>query len=161
MAILDQLKLSNAARGKQNSPVQRFRHRLIEAIQVQIDLAKADIADQPLQRTRRKWVKVGAAGEKELRQVPVRVRRWWWKDESGATFVTLKYGATPLELAPGKSAIEVGGLEDLPTKLTLICDAIRAGELDGCRAKIPSFGRASLTKPKGPVALSKHSGAKG
>ena len=48
MAILDQLKLSNVARGKENSPVLRFRRRLIEAIQVQIDLAKADIAGQPL-----------------------------------------------------------------------------------------------------------------
>ena len=161
MAVLDQLKLTNATPRREASPVERFRHRLVDAIQLQIELANADLAGRPLNRTRKRWVKDKATGQKELREIPLRLRRWWWKDASGTIFVSLRYGAKPLELAPGKSAIEVAGLEELPNKLSLVCEAVRAGELDGCRAKVASFGRVPLTKPKGTVSAPKPPATKG
>ena len=161
MAVLDQLKLTNATPRREASPVEHFRRRLVDAIQLQIELANADLSGRPLNRTRRRWVKDKATGQKELREIPVRLRRWWWKDASGTICVSLRYGAKPLELAPGKSAIEVAGLEELPDKLSLVCEAVRAGELDGCRAKVASFGRVPFTKPKGTVSAQKPPGTKG
>lgn len=52
-----------------------------------------------------------------------------WKDDAGTTFVAMKQGARLLEIAPGKRAIEVGPLEDLPGQLA-IRQAVVAGELD-------------------------------
>jgi len=147
MAVLDQFKLTNLAPKRDTSPVGRFRRRLIEALELQVELAKADQAGTQLNRTRPRRVKVGPNGERELRNVPVRLRRWWWKDDAGTTFVTLNYGSKPLEIAPGKKAIEIGKPEDLPSKLTLLCDAVRAGELDGC-AKAATFGRGVIGKTK-------------
>ena len=48
MAVLDQLKLTNATPRREASPVERFRRRLVDAIQLQIELANADLAGRPL-----------------------------------------------------------------------------------------------------------------
>ena len=161
MAVLDQLKLTNATPRREASPVERFRRRLVDAIQLQVELANADLAGRPLSRTRQRWVKDKTTGQKELREIPLRLRRWWWKDASGTIFVSLRYGAKPLELAPGKSAIEVARLEDVLGKLSLVCEAVRAGELDGCRAKVAAFGQVPVTKPRGTTSAPKLPGTKG
>ena len=46
--------------------------------------------------------------------------------------MSLKYGAKPLEIAPGKKVIEIGEIGDLPVKLNILCEAVLAGELDAC-----------------------------
>jgi hypothetical protein len=148
MSILHQFALSNVAPQRDRSPIGRFRRRLVTAVELQIDLANSSISGESVQKTRERWVKNKITGARELKQVPVRVRPWWFKDEAGKVHLKLKYGAKTLELAPGKNAIEVGGPQDLPTKLSLICDAIRAGELDAC-AETLSFGRP-LPKKGGP-----------
>ncbi len=139
MAILDQIRVTSATPQRSASPVARFRRRLAEALELQIELAKADEVGQALTRTRKRWVK-GPSGEKELREKPMRLFRWWWKDENGTIFITLRRGTRPLEMAPGKSAIEIGQIEELPNKLALIRDAVWAGELDAC-ATSANFGR--------------------
>jgi hypothetical protein len=107
MTVLSQFTLTNATPRKDNSPVGRFRRRVSDAISVQIDLAKAEISGEALNRTRQRWVTDPTTGANELKTVSVRVRRWWWQDDAGKTFLTLKYGAKVLEIAPGKSAIEI------------------------------------------------------
>ena len=140
MSILLQFSLSNVTPRKDRSPIGRFRRRLVSAVETQIELANAEIAGENVQRTRERWVKNKINGARELKRVPVRIKPWWFKDEAGAVLLRLKYGAKTLEIAPGKNAIEVGAAQDLPAKLSLICDAIRAGELDAC-AEALSFGR--------------------
>ena len=159
MAVLDQLKITNVTQKKDTSPVGRFRRRLVDALELQIDLAKADGSGVPLNRTRQRWVRNEPDGKKELRQVPVRLRRWWWKDDSGKVFLSLKHGARPLELAPGKKAIEIGSVDELPTKLAILCEAVRAGELDACVPPSP-FGRTAAKKRKPEATPTKASSAK-
>lgn len=130
MAMLDQLKLAEASPKKDRTPLGRCRRRLADALELQIELAKSDSAGTALSRTRRRWVKNDIGG-KELREVPVRVRRWWWRDDAGTTFVAMKHGARVLEIAPGKKAIEVGPADELPSKLAILRQAVIAGELDG------------------------------
>jgi len=147
MAVLDQLRITDASPRRDLSPTGRFRRRLVEALRLQIQLANADSAGVPLNRTRQRWVKTGEKGEKELRQVPVRLRRWWWQDDAGKTYLSLKYGARPLEIAPGKKAIEIGEIGDLPVKLNILCEAVLAGELDAC-ASAASAVRPNPKKEK-------------
>ena len=152
MPVLDQLKLSDASPRKDLSPVAQFRRRLVDALRVQIELAEADKVGVPLNRTRQRWIKNGTNGEKELTHVPVRLRRWWWRDDAGKTYVTLKYGAKPLEIAPGKKAIEIGDIGELSTKLEILCQAVLAGELDACASAIGLARPLPKTDKKSPVA---------
>ena len=71
MSILYQLKITAASPKKDASPIGRFRRRMVEAIDLQIEIANADATGQAFTRTRQKWVKSGTKGEKELRHVPV------------------------------------------------------------------------------------------
>lgn len=159
MAGLDQLKLTAASPLKGASAIDRFRQRMTDAINLQIDIAKADAAGEAFSPLRQKWVKNAATGDKELRNVPIPIRRWWWTDDNGITFVTLKYGAKPIELAPSKNAIKIGTLSELADKLALVREAVRAGELDA-QAKRPPNGR-SVPKPSKAISPpSKGSGAK-
>jgi hypothetical protein len=68
------------------------------------------------------------------------------ENDFGTVQLTLRYGSKPLEIAPGKGAIEIGELASLPAKLELLRDAVKAGELDAC-ADVARFGRRV---PKAP-----------
>ncbi len=152
MSILSQFKIIDARVQKDNSPIARFRRRLAEAIELQIQLAAAEATGQTFRRTRQRWVKNKATGAAELKERLVRVRRWWWANDAGKVCVGLRYGMRPLEVAPGKGAIEVGDLADLPIILASLRDAVRAGELDAC-AEAAKFGRAIPKKaPADPNA---------
>ena len=130
MSIMHQFKLANVTPKKGSSAVERFRHKMTDAIELQIDIAKADAAGQAFTRLQQRWVRTDKNGDKELRNVPIPIRRWWWTDDKGVTYVTVKHNAKPIELAPGKNAIEIGSLAELADKLALLRDAVRAGELD-------------------------------
>jgi hypothetical protein len=140
MSIMQQFKLTSADGRKDTSPIGRFRRRLAKAVELQIDLANAEIAGQPFERTRKHWAHDKATGARELKHLPVRVRPWWQKVDGGRIQLKVRYGAKVLELAPGMNAIELGATTELPTQLSLICDAIRAGELDAC-AGVAASGR--------------------
>jgi hypothetical protein len=48
------------------------------------------------------------------REVPVQLRRWWWIDASnGKTYIQLRYGNKPLDLAKGKPTIELKNVDEL------------------------------------------------
>lgn len=132
MAVLDLLSLSDAAPKRDTSPTGRFRRKIMEAIDLQIAMVEAQAAGTELKRTRNRRVK-NEAGVKELREVPVRLRPWWWTDDAGTTFLSLRHGGRAMAIAPGKTAIEVGAFADLTAKLAILRDAVRAGELDACR----------------------------
>jgi hypothetical protein len=132
MPILDQLNITDLSPKALSSRAERFRRRLISEIDLQIEIAKADAAGETLSLTKKRRIKNKATGLKELKDAPLHLRRWWWRDESGTVYLPLKLGIKTLELAPGKSAIEIGGIEELPAKLALVREAVRAGELDRC-----------------------------
>lgn len=126
MAVLDQLTLSNAVPKRDTSLVGRFRRRLVEAIDLQIAMAEAEATGAEFRRMRGRWVK-NDAGVKKRREVPLRVRKWWWTDDAGVVHMSLRSGRRLLEMAPGKTSIEVGALADLSRKLAILLDAVRGG----------------------------------
>jgi hypothetical protein len=58
-------------------------------------------------------------------------------DPTGAVVLTVRYGAKPIEFAPGKAAIAVGRKEKLISTLETVIAAVEAGELDGCVYRKP------------------------
>ncbi len=54
----------------------------------------------------------------------------WVSDANGKVCLAIKYGARTIELAKGKTAIEVASAEALIAALTTVNEAVLAGELD-------------------------------
>ena len=75
-------------------------------------------------------VKDPETDERVRKEVPLRLRRWWWKDEKGGLMLDVRYGNKRIELAPKKPTIEVGDTDNLVPTLETIKEAVIAGELD-------------------------------
>jgi len=60
----------------------------------------------------------------------VGIKAWWWNGDKGEILLSLFYGSKTLEIAKGKTAIEVAGATELVNVLELIIDAVKNGELD-------------------------------
>ncbi len=156
MSVIDKLtviqnnKLANATHKG------RLRARLVEGLQEQIAAAEAMIKGEPYRRYRDRLIANPETGEKELKSMPVCFRPWYWKDERGQFFVGLRYSNRWLELKPGKSAVEVGAVEELPKVLAKLLEAVNAGELDAVLTKAAEERRAQFaTRKKAKPALVK------
>ncbi len=76
------------------------------------------------------WITDKDTGEKLRKEVPIRMRRWWWSDDTGKVMLEVRYGNKPLELQPGKPTIEIGEQDNLLPVLSTLRQGIVAGELD-------------------------------
>jgi hypothetical protein len=112
-------------------PVIHRRNKLIVRLQQQIAL----VQDPNFTLTRQKWT-TDETGVKQLRELRKRVRAWWRTDPTGAVVLTVRYGAKPIEFAPGKAAIAVGKKEKLVPTIETVILAVEAGELDGVLAQM-------------------------
>ncbi|MDN7804122.1 DUF6641 family protein [Burkholderia gladioli] len=130
MSTLTNLKLVAAKRPGSLPQVVQRRNRLIAKIWEQLELAKAQQAGTSFAPTKFRSVKDAETGERRNVEVQKRVRSWWWTADNGKVCMSIRYGAKTLELAKGKTAIEVGTLEDLIPTLETLKAAVVAGELD-------------------------------
>lgn len=110
-------------------PVMHRRRKLIARLEEQAAMAKAALAGETYESFTDKWVEDPETGVKKKISVPRRIKRWYF-DFNGSVYLEIRYGNRPLELAPGKSAIEVGDKEKLPEVIETLIAAIQAGELD-------------------------------
>jgi tellurite resistance protein len=131
MSTLTSLKLVAAKRPGSLPQIVQRRNRLISKIWEQTELAKAQQAGTAFRPTLFRSVKDAETGERRNVEVQKRVRAWWWTAENGKVCMHVRYGTKTLELAKGKTAIEIGTLDDLIPTLETLKAAVAAGELDG------------------------------
>jgi len=129
MSTLNALKLSTAKKSLNTTPVAHRRNKLGKKLWEQIQLAQAHLAGKQFTTTRFQTVR-DEDGVRRSVEVPKRVRAWWWNSEGGKIALNVRYGARVVELAKGKSTIEVAAPTDLIPTLELIKKAVEAGELD-------------------------------
>ncbi len=129
MPTLNALKLSTAKKSLNTTPVVHRRNKLGKKLWEQIQLAKAHLAGKQFTTTRFQTVR-DEDGVRRSVEVPKRVRAWWWNSDNGKIALNVRYGARVVELAKGKSTIEVAAPTDLIPTLELIKKAVEAGELD-------------------------------
>jgi len=110
--------------------IQLRRNKLSNKLWEQIQLAKSQISGQPFVVTRFRSVKDRDSGLRKQVEMPERVRPWWFVTENGKVCVSIRYGSWTLELAKGKSSVEVGSADELVVALETIKQAVEAGELD-------------------------------
>ena len=129
MSTLNALKLSTAKKSLNTTPVVHRRNKLGKKLWEQIQLAQAHLAGKQFTTTRFQTMR-DEDGVRRSVEVPKRVRAWWWNSEGGKIALNVRYGARVVELAKGKSTIEVAAPTDLIPTLELIKKAVEAGELD-------------------------------
>ena len=142
MSILDQLTLTGKSKQDQfTSPEAHLRNKMVEAIDQQLAAADAMVKGETFQRRAMRWVTDASTGERVRRELPVRFRPWYWRDQSGAYFLNIRYGNRLVELKPDKPAIEVGEAENLVAVLQKVREAVLAGELDKLLKDARATGR--------------------
>ncbi len=130
MSALATLKLVSAKKPQQMPSIQLRRNKLSNKLWEQIQLAKSQISGQPFVVTRFRSVKDRETGLRKQVEMPKRIRPWWFATENGKVCVSIRYGSWSLELAKGKSSVEVGSPDELVMALETIKQAVEAGELD-------------------------------
>ena len=129
MAIFSTLKLVAAKKPTFVSPVQARRNKLSTRLWEQIELAKAQSNGSVFAPTRTKTIR-DEDGNTRTVERSRRIKQWWFVSEAGKVCIAIRYGARVLELAKGKSAIEVATPAELINALETIRSAVDAGELD-------------------------------
>jgi hypothetical protein len=141
MTQLKSLTFAALPRLSAADPVIQRRNKLIVRLQQQIAL----VQDPQFTLTRQKWI-TDENGVKQLRELRKKVRAWWRIDPTGAVVLTVRYGAKPIEFAPGNAAIAVGKKDKLIPTIETVIAAVEAGELDGVLATMSKS--AVMTKGK-------------
>ena len=137
MAIIASLKVTNADRPRQLPVIVQRRNKLINALHDQLELARAEAEGREYLKSRRRHVKNPVTGEYAEAVVSRRPRTWFWTADDGKLYICLRYGTRVLELAKGKSAIEVGEKRQLVPVIEALQQAVAAGEID---AQLTSAG---------------------
>ncbi|MEY4100457.1 MAG: hypothetical protein RL300_1628 [Pseudomonadota bacterium] len=130
MASLATLKLSAAIKPTHISAIQVRRNKLVNRLQEQAELAKAQQAGTQFICTKFRTVVENDTGLRKQVEVAKRVKQWWFVTESGKLALSVRYGARLLELAKGKFAVELASEKDLVPTLEIIKAAVLDGELD-------------------------------
>ena len=129
MTALAALKLTNTRKPTQQPAIIQQRNKLAKRIWEQIELAKAQASGRTFASKRLKSVK-GEDGIRRTVEVAKRVKPWWFVADNGKVCLNIRYGAKLIELAKGKTAIEVANADELLKVLDIVKSAVIDGELD-------------------------------
>ena len=130
MTALANLKLTAARKPRTIPDVIKRRSKLLGKLSEQRELALAHSEGRIYAPKRLRTVRDRDTGDRSVREMPVRIKSWWWTGERGETLLSIHYGSKTLEIAKGKSAIEVASAGDLVSVLDVVITAVQAGELD-------------------------------
>lgn len=130
MSIVSNLKVVAANRPQHQPMIVQRRNKLINRLHDQLELAKAESEGREYLKARRRHVKNPMTGEYVEAIVSRKPRAWYWTDDHGKVYISLRYGTRILELSKGKSAIEVGERRQLAPVIEALKQAVAAGELD-------------------------------
>ena len=144
MGVLDKLKIVALAPKARASVEQVRRVKLVEQLAEQLKLVEATLGGTAYQRSKTVWV-TDDVGNPSKVQRSVKLRQWWTVGTNGAVQFGLRYGAVPLEVKAGMSAIEVTKLADIPLLIKALVQAVDQGELD---AAIDAVTAARKSKGK-------------
>ena len=116
--------------------VAKIPNSKIKSVMNKRDQLKTKLSEQILMATDRsyvptktKWI-TEVDGHVRRVAVPVKVRRWWSDVDGGKIQISLFHKGKPIELEPGKDAIEVSSQNDLVSTLKLLQKSIDLGDFD-------------------------------
>ena len=145
MSFIAKLKLVASKRERNLSPIVVRRNKLAAKIEEQIQLATAQKEGRLYAPKRIKNV-TNAEGERVAVETTKRVKEWYWTTPANKINLCVRYGSKTLELSKGKNAIELSSGEELLSTLSMLKDAVIAGELDDAITNASDNLRAGFSK---------------
>lgn len=145
MSTLSSLKLVTAKKPTSQPPIVQRRNKVISKLWEQQKLIQSQGTGSPYAPLKTKRIK-DLEGNIKVLEVPKRIKPWWFTNEAGKTCVAIKYGNKVIEIAKGKTAIEVANTEELLQVLEQVRQAIDAGELDNQIDAASASVRAGFSK---------------
>ena len=147
-SIINTLKLTAARKARTLPDVAKRRNKLLLKLGEQRALATALQSGVHYAPKRLRSFTDINTGERIVKEVPVRIKPWFWTGERGETLLSVNYGSKQIEIAKGKTAIEVGTDADLITVLDTVIAAVKNGELDVQIESVSNRLRAGFKTPK-------------
>ena len=145
MSVIAKLKLVASKRERNLSPIVVRRNKLAAKIEEQLQLATAQKEGRLYAPKRIKNV-TNAEGELVAVETTKRVKEWYWTTPANKINLCVRYGSKTLELSKGKNAIELSSGEELLSTLSMLKDAVIAGELDDAITNASDNLRAGFSK---------------
>lgn len=145
MSFIAKLKLVSSKRERNLSPIIVRRNKLAAKIEEQLQLATAQKEGRLYAPKRIKNV-TNAEGERVAVETTKRVKEWYWTTPANKINLCVRYGSKTLELSKGKNAIELSSGEELLSTLSMLKDAVIAGELDDAITNASDNLRAGFSK---------------
>ena len=145
MTFIAKLKLVASKRERNLSPILVRRNKLAAKIEEQLNLATAQKEGRLYAPKRIKTV-TNELGERVAVETTKRVKEWFWTTPANKINLSVRYGSKTLELAKGKNAIELSTGDELLATLSLLKDAVIAGELDEAITNASDKLRAGFSK---------------
>ncbi len=128
-SALATLKLTAARKPRALPDVVKRRNKLLRKLTEQRELALAQLEGRTYAPKRLRTLK-DADGQRVVREMPVRIKAWWWIGEKNETLLSIFYGSKTLELAKGKTAIEIADSKQLVAVIDTVIAATQNAELD-------------------------------
>jgi hypothetical protein len=147
-SIINTLKLTAARKARAMPDVVKRRNKLLLKLSEQRALAAALQTGVHYSPKRLRSFTDINTGERIVKEVPVRIKPWFWTGERGETLLCVNYGSRQIEIAKNKTAIEVGTDADLITVFDTVIAAVKNGELDVQIESVSNRLRAGFKKPK-------------
>ena len=123
------LKLTTARKPRALPDVVKRRNKLLSKLKEQRELALAQSEGRSYVPRRLRTIR-DADGNRTVREVPVRIKPWWWTGEKNETLLSVFYGSKTLELGKGKTAVEIANPRELVNVLDVLIIATQNAELD-------------------------------
>ena len=145
MTFIAKLKLVASKRERNLSPIVVRRNKLAAKIEEQLQLATAQKEGRLYAPKRIKTV-TNELGERVAVETTKRVKEWYWTTPANKINLSVRYGSKTLELSKGKNAIELTSGEELLSTLSMLKEAVIAGELDDAITNASDNLRAGFSK---------------
>ena len=145
MSVIAKLKLIASKREHNHNPIIVRRNKLALKLDEQLALCTAQKEGRLYAPKRIKTV-TNADGERVSVETTKRVKEWFWTTSTGKINLAVRYGSKTLELSKGKNAIELSTGDELIATISLLKDAVIAGELDDAIANASDKLRAGFGK---------------
>jgi hypothetical protein len=130
MGTLSTLKLSTAVKPTHMPAVQVRRNKLSKRLWEQIELARAQQSGTEFAPVKQRSYVDKETGLRRQVESTKRVKPWWFTADNGKLAMNVRYGARTIELAKGKSTVEIVNMDQLVPTLELIKRAVEECELD-------------------------------
>ena len=126
MSTLSTLKLVAAKKPSAITPIVQRRNKIIARLWEQQKLAESQGTGTPYAPLKTKRMK-DIEGNIKYIEAPKRIKPWWFTSDTGAICLAIKYGNTVIEIAKGKTAIELNNLLELSQVLSQIASLTSFG----------------------------------